>query len=104
VYGAAGWSQTVESPARKIVRTEPAGVTDRPLTRGAEPAKRRSRPAVPVPPCPVGCPSGSRTFTVTSYRAVAPAAVTTTGNSCRRASAVSVVLPGVAPPKVTETS
>ncbi|MEV4176341.1 hypothetical protein [Nonomuraea sp. NPDC049709] len=104
MHGATGWSQTVESPARcstgPLARAGPI-----PSNSGAVPEKTRSSPDFPVPPGPVGCPSGWRTFTVNEYRAYEPTAVDTAGNTVRRTSACTLVTPALAgSPRITVTS
>ncbi|MFG6201736.1 hypothetical protein [Nonomuraea sp. JJY05] len=100
MYGAAGWSQTVESPAR--YSTGPlAAASPIPFSFGAVPESTRSSPGVPVPPCPVGW----RTFNVNEFLAYDPAAVDTAGSTVRRASACAPVIPAAfASPRTTVTS
>jgi hypothetical protein len=68
----------------------------RPDSFGAEPAKVMVSPEVPVPPCPVGWPSGWRTLMVKTCRVMVPAVVLTAGRIRRRASTDMEVLPAVA--------
>ncbi len=101
-YGSPGWSQTVESPTRKIWRVCRAGVTLMSARAGAEPPIRRSRPGVPSGP--VGSPSGVRTFTVKLRVTCLPAGVVVSGSRVRRVSPLTLVADAAVPPSTTRTS
>ncbi|MEU0090994.1 hypothetical protein [Kribbella sp. NPDC006257] len=105
VYGAVGWSQTVESPARYTTRGAAAGFTVSEPMAGALPSKVMLKPDVPVPPWPVGWPSGVRTLTVAVVRTTCPAVVATVLNTCLRASTdIAVLADRVELPRSTVTS